>query len=216
MAITYSKQLFIERVKKHLADGFPHTSFPITDNEIMLYIDAEIPFVMKQQMFENSKVIGTLETPEAYLSTYEIAPTQDEQTQEWVATLPQPPVDLPLGYSITRVYASFQGFETDDFLPLSAKRSAFRNQLPQSPNILYRVNNGQEIRIKPPTNMNIYGTTILVEMPISRTDDKTATMNLPDSAISLIFDRVIARILQRYSIPQDIIKDNLPAGNKTS
>lgn len=216
MAITYSKSMFIERIRRHLANGWPRNSFSITDNEVMLYIDGEIPFVMKYQMFENAKVLGTLETPEAYINTYELTATQDANTQEWVATLPQPPMDLPLGYSITRVYYSIDGFESDDAVPLSAKRSAFRSLLPQYPSITYRVNNGQEIRLKAYNNANLYGNSVFVEMPISRTDDKTATMNLPDSAISMLFDRVVARILQRYNIPQDIIKDDLPAGNKQS
>ena len=55
-----------------------------------------------------------------------------------------------------------------------------------------------------------------VQMPISRTADKDAAMYLPDDAIEMVFNKVVATILQRYQIPQDIVKDNLPPGNKTS
>ena len=114
------------------------------------------------------------------------------------------------------MYYSIDGFETDDAVPVSAKRSSYRNLMPQFPGISYRVNNGQEIRLKAYQNATLYNNTIFVEMPISRTDDKNATMNLPDNIISLVFERVVQKCLQRYNIPQDIIDDNLPAGNKTS
>lgn len=215
MAIAYTKQMFIERVKKHLADGFPHSSFPITDNEILLLIDANIPVVMKGQMFENSKNIGVFETPEAYLVTYELETVQDTTTQEWVATLPQPPVALPIGYSITRAYYSMDGFQTNDVFWVKGKRAAYRDYLPKAAAIYARVV-GSELRLKGNENQILNEYNIFVEMPTSRTVSKSDVMNLPDDAISMIFDKTIVTLAQRYNLPQDIIKDNLPAGNKSS
>lgn len=215
MAIAYTKQMFIERVKKHLADGFPHSSFPITDNEILLLIDANIPVVMKGQMFENSKNIGVFETPEAYLVTYELETVQDTTTQEWVATLPQPPVALPIGYSITRAYYSMDGFQTNDVFWVKGKRAAYRDYLPKAAAIYARVV-GSELRLKGNENQILNEYNIFVEMPTSRTVSKSDVMNLPDDAISMIFDKTIVTLAQRYNLPQDIVKDNLPAGNKSS
>jgi len=215
MAIAYTKQMFIERVKKHLANGFPHASFPITDNEILLLIDSNIPFVMKGQMFENSKAIGVFETPEAYIVRYELTTTQDPLTQEWVATLPQPPVALPIGYSITRAYYSIDGFETNDVIWIKGKRSGYRDLLPRPTGIYGRVINS-ELRLKGDANQILYGETVYVEMPTSRTVSKSDVMNLPDDAISMIFDKTILTLAQRYNLPQDIVKDDLPAGNKSS
>lgn len=215
MAIAYTKQMFIERVKKHLADGFAHSSFTITDNEILLLIDANIPVVMKGQMFENSKAIGVFETPEAYIVAYELEVEQDIKTQEWVATLPQPPVALPIGYSITRAYFSLDGFSTNDVLWVKGKRTGYRDLLPRPTGIFGRVV-GSELRLKGDQNQILYGNNVWVEMPTSRTVSKSDVMNLPDDAISMIFDKTVVTLAQRYNLPQDIIKDNLPAGNKSS
>ena len=53
MAIVYSKNTLIERIKRHFNNDFPNTDFKVSDNELLLYIDAAIPFVMKGQMDGN-------------------------------------------------------------------------------------------------------------------------------------------------------------------
>jgi len=63
---------------------------------------------------------------------------------------------------------------------------------------------------------SLYGYNLYVQMPISRTADKTAPMYMPDDAIEAVFNNVVAKISQRYQIPQDTVKDNLPPGNKSS
>lgn len=214
-AIAYTKQQIIERVKKQLADGFPHSSFPITDNEILLLIDSYIPAVLKSEIFENAKIFNVFETPEAYLVTYELEVVQDTTTQEWVATLPQPPLALPIGYSITRAWFSLDGFQTNDVIWVKGKRTGFRDLLPRPTGIFARVTNS-ELRLKGDENQILWGNNIWVEMPTSRTVSKSDVMNLPDDAISMIFDKTVATLLQRYNLPQDIIKDDLPAGNKSS
>ena len=213
--LPYTKQAFIERVKRHLANGWPKSSFAISDNEILLLIDSYIPVVMKGEMFDNAKAFGIFETPEAYIVTYELSLTKDNATQEWVATLPQPPVSLPIGYSITRAYFSVDGFETNDVLWVKGKRTAYRNLLPKVVGIYGRVV-GSELRLRGDENQSLQGRDVLVEMPTSRTTDKNEAMNLPDDAISSIFDSTVKTLLQRYMLPQDIIDDNLPAGNKAS
>ena len=55
---------------------------------------------------------------------------------------------------------------------------------------------------------------MFIQMPVSRTADVKAVMNLPDDAINGIFDSVVMKILKRFQIPIDEIKDNLPAGQK--
>lgn len=215
-AIIYSKQQLIERVKKHLSDGFPKSSFPVTDNECLLYIDAAIPFVMKGQMFEGAKVSGMFEIPTAYLVTYALATlTRSLVTGEWYAALPQTPIELPTGYDITDAYFSQNGVRSKSVLPLTTKRNTFRDYLPKPGGAFFRVE-GQTIYFKVNDGSSLLQYSAYVQMPISRTADKDAAMNLPDGAIEPIFQKVVATILQRYGIPQDIVKDDLPAGVKTS
>lgn len=217
MAIVYSKRMFIERIRKHIADGFPDQTFPASENEVLLYIDAAIPFVLKGQMFENAKVFGVFEVPEAYLVTYTISSlTKNRVTGEWYGTLPQTPLALPTGYNINDAYFSDNtGQRGQPVFLIEAKRSAMRDFMPKPNGVSARIE-GNKIYMKSNSGYSLYGLSLYIQMPISRTADMDAAMNLPDDAIEPIFQKVVAEILQRYQIPKDIVLDNLPAGNKSS
>jgi hypothetical protein len=215
--VTYSKRMMLERLKKHLNDGFPGEDFNITQNELLMYLDASIPFVMKAHVFENAKITGVLDIPEAYVLTYELTiSTQNASTKEWYVTLPQTPLELPAGYDITNVYVTDPQFgRSDNALPISNKRVAFRDYMPRPTGFYFRLE-GQKMYLKASDGASLYNYTLNVQMPISRTDDLDDPMNLPDGALEPLFQKTIDTILQRYQIPQDIVKDNLPAGVKTS
>jgi hypothetical protein len=215
MSIAYTKGMMLERVKKHLNDGFASGDFTISDNEVLLYIDEQIPFVLKSQVFENAKVNGIFEVPDAYLLTYELTLTQKTSTKEWYATLPQTPLALPSGYQITDAYFTSNGSRGQALFFLSPKRTSYRNLLPKPAGIFARLE-GNKIYLQSYNGSTLLNQTLNIQMPISRTASVTDVMNLPDDSISLIFDKVVAKILGRYNIPQDVVHDSLPAGNKTS
>src|SRR5690348_16481999 len=125
--LVYSKQMLIERVKQHLNSNFPGDDWSVTDNEILLYIDEQIPFVMKGGMFENAKVTGFLDVPEAYLVTYNYTiSNQNPNTMEWYITLAQPPLALPTGYDIPNVYlADPANGRSQNAYPIKVKRTAY-------------------------------------------------------------------------------------------
>lgn len=217
MAITYNKSMLIERVTKHLVGNFKGEDFKVTDNEILLLIDSFIPFVLKGQMFDNVKISGFFDVPEAYLITYELPiTTQDENTREWYVSLPQPPLALPTGYDITRTYvASPSTGASRNGFPIKAKRVTYREYMPKPSGFAYRLE-GKTMYLSMNDGGSLLDYNLYVQMPISRTADKTAAMYMPDDAIEMVFNKTIAAILQRYGIPQDIVKDNLPPGNKQS
>ena len=216
MAISYTKKMFIERVKRHINNDFPNTDFKVSDNEILLYIDSAIPFVMKGAMFENAKVTGVFEVPEAYLVTYLLSPiTKNAPTNEWKATLPQTPLALPSGYAITDVYATQDGQgRGQSFYPTNTKRVPYRNLMPKPSGSFYRVN-GDTIYFQATNGAPLNQLDVYVEMPISRTSDVNAVMNVPDSALENIFLTVIKNITNRYQLGKDNILDNEPKNPKT-
>jgi hypothetical protein len=215
-AIIYSKAQLIERIKKHIAGDFTGNDFKITDNEVLLYIDAGIPFVLKGQMFENVKITGVFEVPDAYLVTYLISPlTRNTPTNEWVGTLPQTPLALPTGYNITDAYISQVGSSNQSIFITSGKRVPYRNNLPKPSGLFARVEYNK-IYLQAPNGMPLSGQNLYVQMPISRTSDVNDAMNIPDDAIQPLFDYVVGKIAQRFSLPKDIVQDNLPSGNKSS
>lgn len=199
-----------------MSNGYPNDSFATSSNEIMLYIDQAIAFGIVGQAWNSAKLTGVMEVPEAYLITYQLLNlTHDEILMEWYATLPQPPVSLPLGYSINEVYsATVGGGKGINFLPIKGKRQGFREFMPYPSGGSYRVENNV-IRLKSNNGFPLLGVPIYVQMPTSRTSDITQDMNLPDDVIQIIFDSVVQRLIQRYGQPKDIVKDDLPAGNNT-
>ena len=217
MAIAYTYSMFVERVKKHLNDGFPTTDFKVTSNEVLLYIYSAIPSVLKSQMYENAKVFNIFEVPDAYLLTYQITPlTKNAATNEWKGTLPQTPLELPSGYNITDAYVSQAGYgKGQSIIFTKTKRVPYRNNMPKMAAVYARIETNI-IYLQSYNGMPLNGQTLYVQMPISRAASLSDVMSLPDGAIEPIFNKVIETILQRYKIPQDTVLDNLPAGNKTS
>lgn len=216
MPITYNKKTFIERIKRHIANGWPNSSFSISDNEVMLYIDQSIASNLVGSVFALAKLEGALVMPEAYLFTYLLTISQDMVTKNWYATLPQPPISLPLGYSINRVYAanSSDG-EGIDFDPIKAKRTGYRKLLPFKQGARYWVE-GDTIWLAVNDGTPLTGQSIYVQMPSTRTSSLTDTMDLPDDALDAVWNLTLSKCLQRLGLPQDIIQDNLPSGNKSS
>ena len=216
MATPSTKKALIERIKRHINNDFPNTDFKVSDQEILLYIDSAIPFVMKGEMFENAKVTGVFEVPEAYLVTYLLSPiTKNAPTNEWKATLPQTPLALPSGYAITDVYATQDGQgRGQSFYPTNTKRVPYRNLMPKPSGSFYRVN-GDTIYFQATNGAPLNQLDVYVEMPISRTSDVNAVMNVPDSALENIFLTVIKNITNRYQLGKDNILDNEPKNPKT-
>lgn len=215
--IAYTKQQLIERVTKHLVGDFPGQDWKISDNEMLLYIDQSLAYILIGQVYANAKVEGNLAMPEAWLTTYNVStPSQDIPSGYWYVTLPQPPVSLPLGYSINRVYAAEAGSgQSVDFLPIKAKRVGYRKYMPLPSGGRYWVD-GSKLWLAMSDGSSLFTYTFYVNMAKTRTESLSETMNLPDDAIESIFQSTVKTILQRYQIPQDTVLDNLPPGNKTN
>lgn len=215
--IAHTKKMLIERIKRHIADDFPNAEFSTSDNEVVLYIDQALAFNMVGQVYNLAKIEGNLVMPEAYLTTYSLpALAQDSITGEWYTTLPQPPVSLPLGYSITDVYPVEAGRgKGQPFLPIKSKRTAYRNFMPKPSGGNYKIT-GSKIILSASDGSSLYGITFYAEMAKTRTESISETLNLPDDAIEAIFTNVVNKLIQRMQLPKDIIQDDISAGNKSS
>jgi hypothetical protein len=214
--VPYTKKMLAQRIIKHINDGYPKSEFATTLKETILYIDQAIAFFIVGKAYENAKLEGVLVTPEAFLRTYTLsALSQDSITKYWNTTLPQPPLSLPLGYSVTRVYTAQNGTPSRDFIPIRNKRLGYRFNLPTYAAVFYWVEN-EKLWLWSTDNSPLSDYTIYVQMPSSRTEDENDTMALPDDIIQPVFDKVVSEILQRIGTPKDIIKDDLTQGNKSS
>jgi len=217
MALSYSWGQFIERLGRHINNNFPTAEFSVSDNEMLLYINEAMSFGLVGQVWNGAKVTGVMEVPDAYMATFQLAAlTQDSVTRNWYSTMPQPPLSLPLGYSVNRVYfANTTDGEGIDCLPIKAKRVGYRKNMPMPFGVRYWVE-GKKIWLAASDGSSLLGQDCYIQMPSTRATAITDAINLPDDAQKMIFDLVVARLKERLQLPQDIIKDDLPSGNKSS
>ena len=214
MAVAFTKQMMIQRIKQHMADGFPNDDFASSDNEVLLYIDQALAYGMVGSMYNGAKVDGNLATPEAYLTTFLLPALQyDDVTKNWYSTLPQPPVSLPLGYSIDEVYfaSSIYGKGTNVFF-IKAKRVSYRNNMPMPFGVRTWIE-GDKIWLAASDGGSLLNQNCYVRMASTRTKNITDIMHLPDDAIEQIFTNVVTKLKDRMQIPKDVIKDDLPSSN---
>ena len=217
MALSYSWKQLIERIGKHMNNEFPSSEWSVTDNELLLYINEAMSFGIVGQVYNGAKILGTLELPEAYLVTFQLAALQyDRVTHNWYSTMPQPPLSLPLGYSVNRVYfANPVNGMGQDCIAIKAKRVGRRIQMPMQFGVRYWIENSR-IWLAASNGTSLLNQDCYINMPSTRAVSLTDPMNLPDDATEMIFTKVVARLKDRLQLPQDIVQDDLPQGNKSS
>lgn len=217
MALTYSWQMLIERLRRHIVNDFPTADLSVTDNEVLLLINESMSFNLVGQVWNNAKVLGVIEVPEAYEVTFQLAALkQDRVTRYWYSTMPQPPLSLPLGYSVNRVYfaMSANGIGVD-CLPIKAKRNGYRNFMPMPFGVRYWIENSK-VWLAASDGSSLLNQTCFIQMPSTRAVNLTDAIPLPDDATEMIFTKVLARLKDRLQLPQDVIQDDLSPGNKSS
>lgn len=217
MALLYTWRQLTQRVWRHINNDFPGSDFTVSENELLLYLNEAMSSGIVGQVYGGAKILGTLEMPEAYVLQFQLAAlTQDSVTKNWYSTLPQPPLSLPLGYSINRVYfANSVNGQGRDCIAIKAKRVGRRILMPMQFGVRYWVT-GKKIWLAASDGSSLLNEDCYIEMPSTRVTSLTDSANIPDDAIEMIFTKMVARLKERLGLPQDTIQDDLPAGNKAS
>jgi site-specific DNA-cytosine methylase len=107
------------------------------------------------------------------------------------------------------------GGKSQPVLPLSAKRSVYRDFMKKPSGAMYRVE-GKTIFITDNNGASLRSRTFYVTMAKTRTTDINEEMALPEDVLETVYTMVMKKLRERLMNPQDIIADNLPAGNKQS
>lgn len=211
--IAYTKKQLIQRIRQHLSNDFPDADFSVSTNEVLLYIDQALAFTLVGQVYALAKLEGNLVMPDGYLSTFLLpALVKDYITGEWYSTLPQPPVSLPLGYSITGAYFADAAYGKGSSIYLiKNNRASYIENMPSPFGVNARVE-GSKMIFEASNGTSLFGQNCYVTMASTRTSSLTDTMNLPDDSLETIFNNVVAKLLQRRNIPVDVIQDDLPSG----
>ena len=215
MALTYSWKQLVQRIQIHMLNDFPSSESTLTDNQVLLYINEAMSFGIVGTVWGGAKVTGVMEVPDAYEVTFQLAALQqDNVTKRWYSTMPQPPLSLPLGYSVNSVYfANSTNGKGLDCFPVKSKRLGYRKFLPKPLCVFYSVENSK-IWLEASDGSSLLNEDCYIQMPSTRAVSINDPMNLPDDATDAIFTKVTARLKERLQLPQDTIADDLPPGNK--
>lgn len=217
MALPYSIRQMINRVQRHMNDGFPEADYTVSEREMQLYIEEAMAFALVGNVYQTAKIEGNLVVPDGFLTTYSLpALQQDLVTREWYTTLPQVPLSLPLGYSLDDAYfadsVNGKGIQIN---LIKAKRTARRKYMPLQNGVNGRVE-GAKFILEASDSSSLLGNTVYVRMTGTRITDIDAPLNVPDDILSSVFDNVVKRLIQRSQVMKDVVKDDIPAGNKAS
>ena len=214
VTIPYSIKMMAQLVRRFLNNDFPNDAFSISINEIYLHIWQSVSDKIVKLAYVNAQVEGVLAVAEAFLVTYNLTVTQqDSGTGYWYVTLPQPPLSLPLGYSINDAYFVDPKFgKSQSIWLIKAKRVAYRNDLPEPPGVRGWVE-GNTFWMTAYNNVPLLNANLRVQMPTGRSTDLDAPFNMPDDIVMQIFQEVVTKLSERFKMPRDNVKDNEPAGN---
>lgn len=206
--MSISKNQLIERVQRYLSNGLVSDDFAPSKNEISLYIDDAIAVAVTKAARGNYAVDAVYSVPEGVFQRFSYTSfTKDDHTKEYYVTLPTAIVSLPLGYSITDVFFGGTGGRGTPVYLVKAKEQSYYRNLPRARNAAYAYVEGMKLWIE---NANLLGTdlTLYVTMVSSGSTNDDATINLSEDLVQEVFDNVIARLRQRYSLPQDTANDS--------
>jgi hypothetical protein len=214
--ITY--KVFIEQIQRRLQNDFPSNEFTATDNEIALYIFQALATAITTAANQAYAVEGIYTTPEAFITTFRIPATdftRDDDTGQYIATLPHPPLNLPLGYSVLAPTLVGKAQKSFPLIAINGyqKGYAFKMAMPEY-GIYYEIEGNKMFITSEDLELKQSGLKLNVSMLSPRgkgSDDET--INAPDDILTQVFDAVIARLTQRVNTPKDTINDG--ANKKT-
>jgi hypothetical protein len=210
--------VFCERINRRLFNGWKSISENVTANEILLYAYEAIATVITRMSNEGLMLDGVRRIPEGFITTYRFTTfTKDQVTGKYTITLPAPPVNLELGYSIVEPYFAAGGNVSYPLVAVHPYQRSYYNKI-ATPNVgaFYYVENSVMYIDSNAVDLKNAGYTLCVPMlsPRSATGNDTDTMNLPDDAFNMVFDMVIEKLTGREAVPQNLVNDGVSTMHK--
>jgi hypothetical protein len=193
-----NKNQLIERVQRYLSNGLVSDDFAPSKNEISLYINDAIAAVVTKTAKGNYGLDAVLSVPEGVLSRFSFTSfTKDSGTGEWYVTLPDAPLSLPLGYSISDVYFTGTKGRGIPCYAVNQKAESYFRNLPRPTAAYYYIEGGKMYLC----DINLLATDLTLKVvmvsPSSTNDD--STINLSPDLVQEVFNIVVAQMTQRFA-----------------
>jgi len=208
--------MFTERVKRFLANNWPNTTLDVTSNEILLYMFEAVGSAIVNSSKENFREVGLNLVSEGFITNYSFDTSTlsyDINTGDYYVTLPAPPVNLPLGYSISAPYFSGAQAKSYPLLAIQPFNRGYALKMPTPNYGVYYWVEGSILKIDSQgADLKNSGLTLNVPMqsPRSSTGSDDDVINIPDDQMSNVFDMVVAKLVDRMNRPKDNVNDGSP------
>jgi len=207
-----TRKILVERVIRHLSNGFASDDFTITDNEVWLYCLDAISKIVTQRARDSWAMESVWEIPEGLSTRLKFTQfTRDDELAEYFVTLPQMPIGLPLGVSILDVYLAGKKGRSKSFYPIKANRVAFMSETEKGKTDAHYYLTGTKLSL---VDIEMLGNTDNLYVVMLSAKDETSTsenipLNMPDDMINDVFVMVVNLVRTRYALPQDNNNDGL-------
>lgn len=198
-----TKAQMIELIQRDVNNGLPFDDAQITDNEVSLWLGQAIASVMEEKYRKDAEIESITYMNDFYYATFKNRTvSKDTDTGYYYLCLPQVPLGLPRGISISGVYfKSAEGQLTETVIQIAPQEIDVMRSLPMPKNKIYGWAEGDLFYMMSYKNIkDLKGIVRMVTSKISDNDD------VPDNIGVAAADLVIRRLRSRAGI-QDISND---------
>ena len=181
--------------------------------------------VITQQANNQYTATGIYPDQDSFVTTYSFACstlTYDISSQIHTLTLPFPPINIPLGYSIKSPYFTGTGApgKSAPLAVIHAYQKGYAALLPTPDDIpgSYDVE-GDQMHIYVDNGLMLTLTPWTLKIPMlsarSRTGSDDDLINLPDGEMSMVFDIVIQKLANKWNRPRTQANTGAPRTTET-
>ena len=207
MATTYKK--ISEQIRTLYFSGIPSDDAKFSLRYIAELVAQEVAFEARKDAFESSNAGETTFANDAFISTFtNVAVLYDSTLNQKYSVMPSTPISLPKGQEIASITPLGIIGRRRQIIPMKNKDKFMQDLLdPVRGAILaYRENN----RIYYDNISQYMFTAVNISLvgAISTTGDLLdGNLNVPKNVESSIIDRVVTKLRQLGSVPQDVMND---------
>jgi hypothetical protein len=207
MATTYKK--ISEQIRTLMGNGIVSDDFRFSLRYIAELVAQEVAFEARKDAFESSNAGETTFANDAFISTFNnIAVLYDSTLKQKYSVMPSTPISLPKGQGLPSITPlGIQG-RRRQIVIMKNKDKFLQDLLDPVRGVILAYIEGNRVYYD---NINQYMfTAVNISMvgAISTTSDLLdGDLNVPKNVESAIIDRVVTKLRQLGSVPQDVMND---------
>lgn len=203
-----TRKILIEQIRRIFYGGVPNDDATLSEKEVNVYINEAIAYMAKVNYSDAIKLDGIENISDSFYATFKnLSITRDSDTGYYSLDLPQVPLGLSRGYSISTVTFPTSTGLAKSPIPISPRELDYVDQLKQPPSKIFYWSEGKKLWFKSYTNL--VGKFAIVRMVSTETSDMDAEVNVPQEYITDIINMVLSQLKIRKGTPEDAVNDGV-------